>query len=371
MIKKLFFSILFTLYANAASYTVSLCLTKDYDGAIYFLNRYLNNPEADLFIIKTDGKFLTTYGVFDTQERASSFLKSLPEALLELKPFVIHLDYDIYKKDGVYSFLLSRDSFNYTISVCSSVEYKNAQNCVDEFIPNAIDDIFIIKDSDGLYKTLYGAFKTKQEATLFNAKLDNLTKKQSPFVKKLDFNLKNSQNYLEKIPKNVNSHIDISELEKFDKVLLKVDSKKNSMLLGGILNNKEINLRSYKVSTARNDIKKPLGEGSITSISLHPQWYPTDDTIEYFKRKKKINLPRVVLYGDPLNYMGDAKIALSHQVDGKSNFRIHGTINEATLGTNESSGCIRMRNKDVLELAKVLQKFIDKKGAREVVVVLN
>lgn len=49
--------------------------------------------------------------------------------------------------------------------------------------------------------------------------------------------------------------------------------------------------------------------------------------------------------------MGAAKINLSHRVDGQEVYRIHGTLNENTIGTNESAGCIRMKNKEVVELA--------------------
>ena len=67
-------------------------------------------------------------------------------------------------------------------------------------------------------------------------------------------------------------------------------------------------------------------------------------------RKKVIELPSVVPPGHKYNFMG-VKINLTHKVDGKIHFRIHGTLNEKTIGTNESAGCIRMKNSDVLELS--------------------
>ena len=55
--------------------------------------------------------------------------------------------------------------------------------------------------------------------------------------------------------------------------------------------------------------------------------------------------------------MGSAKINLTHKVNGKNTFRIHGTLDEKTIGTNESAGCIRMKNSDVVQLATLINDF--------------
>ena len=69
--------------------------------------------------------------------------------------------------------------------------------------------------------------------------------------------------------------------------------------------------------------------------------------------------------------MGAAKINLTHEVDGKNTFRIHGTLNEKTIGTNESAGCIRMKNGDVVQLATLLNQFSDLKSLNDVEVILK
>ncbi|PUE64372.1 L,D-transpeptidase [Arcobacter caeni] len=143
------------------------------------------------------------------------------------------------------------------------------------------------------------------------------------------------------------------------------------MFLKGKNSNGEIiDIKTYKVSTAKTTIKKPLGLGSITSISLNPQWNPTNKTLKAF-REKGINLPSVVPFGDKQNYMGAAKINLSHRVNGQDVYRIHGTLSEDTIGTNESSGCIRMKNKEVVELATLLEKFSKTKSFNNISVVLE
>ena len=97
----------------------------------------------------------------------------------------------------------------------------------------------------------------------------------------------------------------LSEMGAYDSLIIEVDSSKNLMFVNAKYDNKIKNLKTYKVSTARKDIKKPLGVGQITSITLNPVWYPTIDTIESFK-KKGIDLPKVVKGGAKLNYVGSA-----------------------------------------------------------------
>lgn len=69
--------------------------------------------------------------------------------------------------------------------------------------------------------------------------------------------------------------------------------------------------------------------------------------------------------------MGSAKINLTHKVDGKQTFRIHGTLSEKTIGTYESSGCIRMKNSEVIQLVKLLNEFIDFRSMDDIQVVLK
>ena len=162
----------------------------------------------------------------------------------------------------------------------------------------------------------------------------------------------------------------LSETGSYDKIIIDVDSSKNILSVNAKIDDKMKLLRSYKVSTARKDIKKPLGVGDITAITLNPVWYPTQDTIESFK-KKGIFLPKMVKGGDKLNYMGSAKINLTHKVDGKDTFRIHGTLSEKTIGSYESSGCIRMKNSEVVELVGLLKEFIEFKSMDDIKVVLK
>lgn len=370
---RLFFILsLSLLMADDKFYTIVLCQTKDKDGSSKFLNRYVDTPEADIFVITlSDNVYLTTYGSFSSYDRAKEFMYKLSPSLLGENIYIKEFDYNLRysSSKNIYKILHKEHQLNYTISVCSSKEYKNALNCIDEYILNPSKDIFIIKDSDGLYKTLYGAFSSFEEASKFNRSLDEQVKKQGPFVKKLSFTLNDPHNYIEVIRRF--SGLNTNNIINSQSLILDINSKTNRLKLYSKTNGAKTELKEYIVSTARAGVKKPLGEGGVTSISLEPQWYPTQETIEYFKKVKKIDLPPVVPYKHPLNYMGLAKINLSHEVDSKSVYRIHGTQNESTIGSNESGGCIRMKNSEVVELAKLLQNYASKHGMKNIVVNIN
>ncbi|MBY0541615.1 MAG: L,D-transpeptidase [Campylobacterales bacterium] len=162
----------------------------------------------------------------------------------------------------------------------------------------------------------------------------------------------------------------LSNIAKYEEILIEVDSINNYMSVKARIDNQIKDIKTYTVSTGKDNIKKPFGLGKVSKISLNPVWYPTQDTINSFK-KRGIFLPNIVPPGNKYNYMGAAKINLTHEVDGKSTYRIHGTLNEKTIGTNESAGCIRMKNNDVVQLATLLNDFTDLRSLNDVKVILK
>ncbi len=168
---------------------------------------------------------------------------------------------------------------------------------------------------------------------------------------------------------NINSS-NKDDLSKFEEIIIEVSSKTNMMIVKAKENNELTTLKTYNVSTGKNNIKKPKGLGKISEITLNPTWYPTQDTLKSF-RKRGIYLPSVVPGGHKLNYMGAAKLNLTHIVNGVQTFRIHGTLSEHTIGTNESAGCIRMKNEEVVQLANLLKDFSKYKSMDNITVVLD
>ena len=85
------------------------------------------------------------------------------------------------------------------------------------------------------------------------------------------------------------------------------------------------------------------GTAYIDGKHLRPAWSPP----AVIKRANP-RLPDVIPGGSPRNPMGEAALTLS----GGGEYAIHGTNAPSSIGGFVSYGCIRMLNKDVLDLYK-------------------
>jgi lipoprotein-anchoring transpeptidase ErfK/SrfK len=85
------------------------------------------------------------------------------------------------------------------------------------------------------------------------------------------------------------------------------------------------------------------GTHNITRKAAWPEWHPPAEMIVREREKGRI-LP-VMMEGGPANPLGARAMYL-----GDTLYRIHGTNAPWTIGTNVSSGCIRLRNEDVVDL---------------------
>jgi len=81
------------------------------------------------------------------------------------------------------------------------------------------------------------------------------------------------------------------------------------------------------------------GVKTISAMREWPDWRPPDEMIE-----RRPDLPRYMA-GGPENPLGARAMYL-----GSSLYRIHGSSEPWTIGSQVSSGCIRMRNEDVTDL---------------------
>jgi lipoprotein-anchoring transpeptidase ErfK/SrfK len=81
------------------------------------------------------------------------------------------------------------------------------------------------------------------------------------------------------------------------------------------------------------------GTKQISAKKEWPDWTPPPEMLT-----RRPDLPRH-MEGGPQNPLGARAMYL-----GSSLYRIHGSNEPWTIGTNESSGCIRMRNEDVIDL---------------------
>jgi lipoprotein-anchoring transpeptidase ErfK/SrfK len=81
------------------------------------------------------------------------------------------------------------------------------------------------------------------------------------------------------------------------------------------------------------------GTKTISAKREWPDWTPPSEMLA-----RRPDLPRH-MEGGPQNPLGARAMYL-----GSSLYRIHGSNEPWTIGTNVSSGCIRMRNEDVIDL---------------------
>ncbi|WP_454632252.1 L,D-transpeptidase [Bradyrhizobium cenepequi] len=81
------------------------------------------------------------------------------------------------------------------------------------------------------------------------------------------------------------------------------------------------------------------GIKTISAKKEWPDWTPPPEMLA-----RRPDLPRHMV-GGPENPLGARAMYL-----GSSLYRIHGSNEPWTIGTNVSSGCIRMRNEDVIDL---------------------
>jgi lipoprotein-anchoring transpeptidase ErfK/SrfK len=105
----------------------------------------------------------------------------------------------------------------------------------------------------------------------------------------------------------------------------------------------------YLVEGSRKALRYGIGVGrpgftwsGVKTISAKrewPDWTPPADMLA-----RRPDLPRH-MEGGPENPLGARAMYL-----GSSLYRIHGSNEPWTIGTNVSSGCIRMRNEDVIDL---------------------
>jgi lipoprotein-anchoring transpeptidase ErfK/SrfK len=96
---------------------------------------------------------------------------------------------------------------------------------------------------------------------------------------------------------------------------------------------------SYPVGVGRAG-KQWAGTSYIASKHLKPAWSPPEEV-----RHDRPSLPNVIAAGSPRNPMGAAALVLAH-----GEYAIHGTNAPSSIGGFVSYGCIRMYNKDILNL---------------------
>ena len=408
--KKSLFLILilpFCLFANEKKYTVSVCTTSTLENALVCKKRIYDNTIGEVFIVKQNQKYYTYLNTYDDKEIAKVTIQNASKYVKDQKPYIKEIDIKIVNQIDKRKLFIDMDnpiSLNSTKDNSSNKDKENRQKEEKEFervkpeavnipivsmLPENIEILGLLPyDNQNIEKNEKNPetkieYELKSEIDFGNQSSNDILSQEdeeellqtslNEFDEQIKKGSKNSQTFTKSYEKKVSkSNLPKEQrrnLNNYDELIIKVDSKTNIMELFAKNGENEEKIKSYIVSTGKDSIKKPLGVGRISQISLNPVWYPTQDAKKSFA-KKGIILPNVVPPNHKYNYMGMAKLNLTHSVDGNTTYRIHGTLNEKTLGSNESAGCIRMRNNDVVELAILLEEFANIKTLNKIKVVL-
>lgn len=408
--KKSLFLILilpFCLFANEKKYTVSVCTTSNLENALVCKKRIYDNTIGEVFIVKQNQKYYTYLNTYDDKEIAKVTIQNASKYVKEQKPYIKEIDIKIVNQIDKRKLFIDMDnpiSLNSTKDNSSNKNKENRQKEEKEFervkpeavnipivsmLPENIEILGLLPyDNQNIEKNEKNPetkieYQLKSEIDFGNQSSNDILSQEdeeellqtslNEFDEQIKKGSKSNQtftkSYEKKVSKSNLPKEQTRNLNNYDELIIKVNSKTNIMELFAKNGENEEKIKSYIVSTGKDSIKKPLGVGRISQISLNPVWYPTQDTKKSFA-KKGIILPNVVPPNHKYNYMGMAKLNLTHSVDGNTTYRIHGTLNEKTLGSNESAGCIRMRNNDVVELAILLEEFANIKTLNKIKVVL-
>ena len=408
--KKSLFLILilpFCLFANEKKYTVSVCTTSTLENALVCKKRIYDNTIGEVFIVKQNQKYYTYLNTYDDKEIAKVTIQNASKYVKDQKPYIKEIDIKIVNQIDKRKLFIDMDnpvSLNSTKDNSLNKDKENREQEEKEFervkpeavnipivsmLPENIEILGLLPyDNQNIEKNEKNPetkieYELKSEIDFGNQSSNDILSQEdeeellqtslNEFDEQIKKGSKSNQtftkSYEKKVSKSNLPKEQISNLSKYDELIIRVDSKTNIMELFAKNGKNEEKIKSYIVSTGKDSIKKPLGVGRISQISLNPVWYPTADTKKSFA-KKGIILPNVVPPNHKYNYMGMAKLNLTHSVDGNTTYRIHGTLNEKTLGSNESAGCIRMKNNDVVELAILLEEFANIKTLNKIKVVL-
>jgi len=402
-----------TILFAQEKYTIAVCATSTLEHALTCKKRINSSMQGEVFIVKQKNRYFTNLNIYDDKKLAKATLKSASKYVLDQKPYIKKIDKKLY--EHIYTSIaqktpfinmdeISKELVQNSSSSKNATKNSSQQSIVPllSVIPDNLEMIEVIpytqKDQEVQQVQKNQEIQQKEHET------QQTQKEQEPPQQDLNDKIDLSNNMhddgdispedakellrismeefdTQKKPepktvfeeKTIQQRI-LEEKEKtslytYEKLIIKVNSQTNTMNVFGKSGRIETKLKTYIVSTGKNSIKKPLGEGGISKISLNPVWYPTEDTKKSFA-KKGIILDDVIPANHKYNYMGAAKLNLTHSVDGNTTYRIHGTLNEKTIGTNESAGCIRMKNSDVLELAKLVNDFARVKSLKRVKVIL-
>ena len=392
--------------ASTKKYTISVCTTSNMQNALTCKKRVLESMSGEVFIVKqNDNRYFTYLNLYNNYQEAKNEMKNLSSYVKKQKAYIKQIDYEekeelkekvietvMVKEENIADVEEKKIKPKEVIPLVSSIplvedlklvsSYRFEEENTQENIKEQIEDRTKIEQIEEPKELMVSKEEMQYVEELRQISMDEFDKeneKQEQIIKPKEEKKPKTQKIVKTYEKpkitvsqNTQNSLESKEYDvsDYEQLIIEVDSTTNYMTVKAKIDDKLEKIKTYRVSTGKDSVKKPFGVGKISQISLNPVWYPTQETKKTFK-KRGIELPSVVPPGHKYNYMGAAKINLTHIVDGKNTYRIHGTLDEKTIGTNESAGCIRMKNSEVVQLANLINQFSSMRSLSDVKVVLK
>jgi len=392
--------------ASTKKYTISVCTTSNMQNALSCKKRVLESMNGEVFVVKeNDNRYFTYLNLYNNYQDAKNEMKNLSSYVKKQKAYIKQIDYNkkeepkeevietvMVKEENIADVEEKKIKPKEIIPLVSAIplvedlklvsSYRFEEENTQERIEQKIEDTPKIEQIEQPKDLIVSKEEMQYIEELRQISMDEFDKeneKQELIVKpkeekkpKIQKIVKTYEKPKITVSQNTQKNLEPKEyaISDYEQLIIEVDSTTNYMTVKAKIDDKLEKIKTYRVSTGKDSVKKPFGVGKISQISLNPVWYPTQETKKTF-RKRGIELPSVVPPGHKYNYMGAAKINLTHIVDGKNTYRIHGTLDEKTIGTNESAGCIRMKNNEVVQLANLINQFSSIRSLRDVKVVLR
>ena len=392
--------------ASTKKYTISVCTTSNIQNALTCKKRVLESMSGEVFIVKqNDNRYFTYLNLYDNYQEAKNEMKNLSSYVKKQKAYIKQIDYEekeefkekvietvMVKEENIADVEEKKIKSKEVIPLVSSIplvedlklvsSYRFEEENTQENIKEQIENRAKIEQIEEPKELMVSKEEMQYVEELRQISMDEFDKeneKQEQIIKPKEEKKPKTQKIVKTYEKpkitvsqNTQNSLESKEYDvsDYEQLIIEVDSTTNYMTVKAKIDDKLEKIKTYRVSTGKDSVKKPFGVGKISQISLNPVWYPTQETKKTFK-KRGIELPSVVPPGHKYNYMGAAKINLTHIVDGKNTYRIHGTLDEKTIGTNESAGCIRMKNSEVVQLANLINQFSSMRSLSDVKVVLK
>jgi lipoprotein-anchoring transpeptidase ErfK/SrfK len=109
-------------------------------------------------------------------------------------------------------------------------------------------------------------------------------------------------------------------------------------------------LAAFPITVGRKPEHVRSGRWEVSVCSPHPTFLWDDEMLKHGRQ----GAVRHLLPPGPNNPVGVLWMGLRPQGGGKSHIGFHGTDNPRSIGRNQSSGCIRLANWDVVRLARII-----------------